>query len=82
MAERDQLRWRCRRGMLELDILLNDFLDKGYEELEQQEREVFQRLLEYSDQSLIHLLLGQTKTADRECQNVLKKIRGYQQVSS
>jgi succinate dehydrogenase flavin-adding protein (antitoxin of CptAB toxin-antitoxin module) len=68
--------------MLELDILLNDFLDQGYEGLEQQERVVFQRLLEYSDQSLIQLLMGQTKTADRECQNVLKKIRGNQQVSS
>lgn len=82
MTEHDQLRWRCRRGMLELDILLNDFLDKGYERLEQQEQAVFQRLLEYSDQPLIQLLLGQTKTADRECQNVLEKIRGNQQVSS
>ncbi len=82
MAERDRLRWRCRRGMLELDILLNDFLEQGYESLEKQEKQVFQRLLEYSDQSLFQLLLGQTKTADRECQNVLKKIRGYQQISS
>lgn len=66
--------------MLELDILLNDFLDHGYTELKEQEREVFTRLLEYPDQSLIELLLGQAKTADRECLNVLRKIRRYQQV--
>ena len=80
MQDLNQLRWRCRRGMLELDILLNDFLDHGFDRLGEEEQDVFMRLLDYSDQALIQLLLGQTRTADKECLNVLRKIRGEQPV--
>ena len=33
MSEMNRLRWRARRGMLELDILLLDFLDTRYASL-------------------------------------------------
>ena len=34
MSELARLRWKCRRGMLELDLLLRDFLDSGYQDLD------------------------------------------------
>lgn len=57
-----QLRWRCRRGMLELDILLDGFLQHGYAALDQEQRADFERLLALPDQELLEYLLG-TKTA-------------------
>jgi antitoxin CptB len=44
MSEQDRLRWCCRRGMLELDLLLNTFLENGLEDMDEHERSIFQRL--------------------------------------
>ncbi|WP_338074116.1 succinate dehydrogenase assembly factor 2 [Halochromatium glycolicum] len=62
--ERMRLRWQCRRGMLELDLLLNRFLDSGYAALDGQGRADFVRLLGYSDQILQDWLVGQAVPAD------------------
>ena len=39
----NRLRWAARRGMLELDLLLNGFLDHGYARLTPEQQTVFQR---------------------------------------
>lgn len=75
MAEQDRLRWRCRRGMLELDLMLNAFLDHGLEALNETEREVFQRLLDYPDQTLLELLMVRMVPTDKESVHVIRKIR-------
>jgi antitoxin CptB len=54
------LRWQCRRGMLELDLLLGTFLDKGYAVLTRQAQEDFKRLLALPDPTLYAWLIGQT----------------------
>jgi len=82
MAEQDRLRWRCRRGMLELDLMLNAFLDKGMDDLDKQERSVFQQLLEYSDQTLLELLMERMVPADKETVHVIRKIRSSLQTQA
>ncbi len=57
-------RWQCRRGMLELDLLLNNFVDKQVATLTQQEKESFELLLSYPDQTLLDLLLGNSVSSD------------------
>jgi len=42
------LRWACRRGMLELDALFNQFLDQGYAQLSPEEQADFVQLLAQS----------------------------------
>ncbi|MBK1619142.1 hypothetical protein CKO42_12000 [Lamprobacter modestohalophilus] len=59
-----RLRWQCRRGMLELDLLLNRFLDQRYAELDSAGSADFERLLGYQDQILQDWLLGQAVPAD------------------
>ena len=49
----DRLRWQCRRGMLELDVLLGAFLDQTYAFLEPRLQRQFIRLLELPD-PIIH----------------------------
>ena len=57
-------RWQCRRGMLELDLLLNNFVDKKVNTLSEQEKQSFELLLSYPDQTLLDLLLGNSVSSD------------------
>jgi len=57
-------RWQCRRGMLELDLLLNNFVDKKVDVLTQQQKKSFELLLSYPDQTLLDLLLGNSVSSD------------------
>jgi antitoxin CptB len=54
-----RLRWQCRRGLLELDLLFGHFLEQHYSALNATERDAFQRLLELPDQTLLAWLQGQ-----------------------
>ena len=70
-----QLRWRCRRGMLELDLLLSNFVEIEYNQLSRDETALFSRLLDYSDQTLLDLLLDKTTSDDVMISNLVGKIR-------
>lgn len=70
-----QLQWRCRRGMLELDIMLNAFMQRGCSELTEEQAELFITLLDYPDQVLLDLLLGKTRAADIKLADLIAGIR-------
>jgi antitoxin CptB len=70
-----RMRWRCRRGMLELDILLNSFLDNGYQLLESDLVKIFDTLLDYPDQVLFDLLLEKMQPSDHNLGRLIQKIR-------
>jgi len=70
-----RLYWRCRRGMLELDLLLQGFLERGYGELDAAGRAAFERLLETPDTDLQALLLGGKQPDDTEVAHVIEAIR-------
>ena len=40
-----RLKWACRRGMLELDVLLQPFVEEAFHDLSDQDQETFERLL-------------------------------------
>jgi len=61
--------------MLELDILLKDFISEGYDGLEASDRKAFSILLDYPDAVLFDLLMGKSITADQGIASVIKKIR-------
>ena len=71
----ERLRWQCRRGMLEVDLLLNRFLESEYGELTDEEKRRFVSLLEYPDQVLLEWLMGREKPADGGVAHVVDKIR-------
>jgi len=67
MSELDRIRWRCRRGLLELDLVLTRFLDQRLTALTEPEREAFKALLQRSDNDLWDLVAGrQTPPAGLE----------------
>jgi antitoxin CptB len=53
-----RLRWRCRRGMRELDVLLERYLDRRFCSASAPEQEAFRRLLETPDTILYAYCLG------------------------
>ena len=53
-----RLRWRCRRGMKELDILLSRYMDERFCAAPPQEQEAFRRLLEIQDPVIYAYCLG------------------------
>jgi antitoxin CptB len=53
-----RLRWRCRRGMKELDILLSRYMDERFCAAPPSEREAFESLLESPDPEIYAYCLG------------------------
>ncbi len=58
MGDVDRVRWRCRRGLLELDLILNGFLEKHYARLDADQRRLFNEILEETDNDLLDLAMG------------------------
>jgi antitoxin CptB len=71
----DRLRWRCRRGMLELDLALGNFLAGRYATLTDADKAAFERLLTAPDADLLNYLQGQAEPADQELSRIVAKIR-------
>ncbi len=72
MAEIDRVRWHCRRGLLELDVVLMRFLDHHFETLSRQERIVFDRLLDYADNDLWNFITGKQMPPDPEIARIIR----------
>jgi len=70
-AER-RLRWRCRRGLLELDIVLGRFVEQRYSGMDGGQRVVFDELLDLPDTELWDLITGRKEPAHEHLRAVLE----------
>ena len=70
-----RLRWRCRRGMRELDRILEGFLEREYAGLDSTQRQRFAELLELPDPDLHAYLVGRAEPADPELARLLRQLR-------
>jgi antitoxin CptB len=59
-----RLRWRCRRGMKELDVLLVRWLERCWPAADAQRRQAFEWLLDQADPDLADWLMGGARPAD------------------
>ncbi len=73
-AELKALRWRCRRGMRELDRLFERYLDQRWPQADDAERGVFRRLLETEDDKLWRAFLEHDRLDDPETQQLVEAI--------
>jgi antitoxin CptB len=76
----DRIRWRCRRGLLELDLVLSRFLATGFEQLTLAQRETFSGLLGRADTDLWDLVSGRGRSADAEEEVLLEILRAVHAV--
>jgi len=65
MAELDRIRWQCRRGMLELDLLLKRFLEQELAGLDPGQVQVFRELLNEPDPMLMAWVMEQEEVPGR-----------------
>jgi antitoxin CptB len=63
MSDLDRIRWRCRRGLLELDLILQRFLDNRLAGLDAEQLRLFGELLEEADNDLLDLAMGRLEPA-------------------
>ncbi len=70
-----QLEWRCRRGTRELDLLLQAWLREAYDRSSLDDQIGFIELLEWQDDQLAPLLLGQAESANGRINTLAGKIR-------
>ncbi|MEO8331305.1 MAG: succinate dehydrogenase assembly factor 2 [Gallionella sp.] len=80
MKNIERVRWRSRRGLLELDIVLGRFIEKYYAQLDEAERLAFEELLDMPDNPLWDMIAGRAERGAQEAtsgvqQALLEKIR-------
>ena len=76
MTNISKLRWQCRRGMRELDILLVRYLDDGYAASSEDEKSAFHGLLALQDPQLAGYLLRDVPHDDAVSASVIAQILG------
>ena len=69
-----RLRWACRRGMLELDVLFMPFVEAAYDDLSAENKAIFERLLVCQDPELFAWFMGHKTCEDKELNAMVQLI--------
>ena len=78
--KKSRILWRCRRGIKEMDIVLQDFIKNSYDELNNENKSAFSKLLEEQDLDILNWILGKDKPEDTELIEIIKKIRSSRNI--
>ena len=70
-----KLKWRCRRGTKELDIMLTRFIDAKIKFLSDQQIVDFKRLLSEQDPELNQWLIEHQKPDDKGLSEIVQLVR-------
>ena len=79
-ADASRLRWRCRRGMRELDQLLGWYLETRYASSGDAEKEAFSTLLDQQDPQLWDWLMGRAQPEFAPWRGIVDEIRARDSV--
>jgi len=69
-----ELRWHCRRGMRELDVLLMRYMDREYVAATPEQQAAFETLLSLQDPEILALLTGRAVAEDVPLQDVVQRL--------
>jgi antitoxin CptB len=70
-----KLRWQCRRGMREMDMLLERWLDTRYLQIDAARQTAFQHLLKTEDDLLWDWMMGKGQPSDALQAELIVEIR-------
>ena len=76
MSDMSRLRWRCRRGTKELDIVMNRYLKDLYPTASATEQASFDALLNVEDPQIFDMLMDKTTSDDAEQQAMIEILKG------
>jgi antitoxin CptB len=74
-ADVARLRWRCRRGMRELDAVLESFVTTSFSALSVEDIARFERILELPDPELFAYVTGRSAPGDDDIARLIERIR-------
>jgi len=74
-ADKNRLRWRSRRGLLELDIVFERFLEHDFDQLSASDLDAYQDLLMLPDNDLLDLVDGKTDTKEPRFTPLVARLR-------
>lgn len=74
-AGRDRLKWKCRRGLLELDLVLERFLQGPAARLSDEQLARFGELLEQADNDLWDAVCGRSARFDERYADLVERLR-------
>ena len=70
-VRRNRLKWKCRRGLLELDLVLQRVLPR----LEEGEVEALDRILDFADNDLWDVVIGRSDRYDPALAGIVARLR-------
>lgn len=74
-TKKARLVWKCRRGMLELDLILQKVLEKGLSTMSDEQQVMFDLLLDNIDPELYAWLMGYEEPADKGLKKIVEFLR-------
>ena len=75
MSDLSRLRWRCRRGIKEMDLVFQGFLEQEYQQLNEQDKALFEKILDESDLDILDWILGHKDVTNTEYAELIEKFR-------
>lgn len=79
-SKKAKIKWQCRRGMLELDLILNRFYKNSIDNLTENEISSFENLLGQQDPDLYAWLMGYETPTEKELEEIVTYIRLHDKV--
>ena len=75
MNSGSSLLWRCRRGIREMDLLLQYFIEKRFDLLTIEEKDAFEQLLEQPDLDIMAWIMGRAEPPNEQIRHLIEIIR-------
>lgn len=72
--EMNKIRWQCRRGSLELDLILTRFAEQKLADLNPAQQQIFKQLLEEDDTVLTGWIFGGQKPNREDFKQIISLI--------
>ena len=75
MSKQSRLQWRCRRGIKEMDLVCQRFLEQEYPRISDEERRLFDQILDESDLDILDWILDRSRPRRSEYQPLIDRFR-------
>ncbi len=72
-----RLGWHCRRGMLELDVILGPFLEKHFRQLPFSDQQCFEKLVACEDQDIFAWVMKHAEPDDENLKRIVDVVLGH-----
>ena len=69
-----KLKWRCRKGVRELDMLLSKYIETSYSVLPTKEKDIFLEFIEKDTYEILDILMNK-KSSNEKFTNIVEALK-------